>query len=95
MLFVKICGITRLEDALLAAELGADAIGFVFFEKSPRYISLETARHISDNLPSHVARVGVFVNPDPTQVEQACSVANLNALQLHGVLSPSHVNKFA
>ena len=64
MIPAKICGLTRVEDALLAVELGAAAVGFVFYPKSRRYIEASAASRISAQLPSHVARVGVFVNPD-------------------------------
>ena len=64
MTWVKICGMTNLEDALVAVEVGADAVGFVFYEKSPRYISVETARAIVEKLPESVEKIGVFVDPD-------------------------------
>jgi len=63
MTWVKICGMTNLEDALLAVEAGADAVGFVFYEKSPRNVSVETAREIVRNLPESVEKVGGFVEP--------------------------------
>ena len=63
MTWVKICGMTNLEDALVAVDAGADAVGFVFHEKSPRYVSVETAREIVRNLPEDVEKVGVFVDP--------------------------------
>ncbi len=85
MLRVKICGITRAEDALMAAELGADGIGFVFFDKSPRYVSPEAAAEISLSLPPHVAQVGVFVDPAPSQVSAIMSTVCLHAVQLHGL----------
>ena len=62
MTWVKICGMTNLEDALTAVEAGADAVGFVFYEKSPRNISVEAAREIVGKLPEGVEKVGVFVN---------------------------------
>src|SRR5579864_2864144 len=61
MTWVKICGMTNLEDALVAVEAGADAVGFVFYEKSPRCVSVETAREIVKELPGRVEKVGVFV----------------------------------
>jgi phosphoribosylanthranilate isomerase len=91
MTWVKICGITNIEDALTAVEAGADALGFVFYEKSPRNISWETARSIVRELPAGVEKVGVFVN----QVEDSlCDVADkvgLNAIQLHGDNEDPHV----
>jgi phosphoribosylanthranilate isomerase len=64
MTWVKICGMTNLEDALVAVDAGADAVGFVFYEKSPRCVSVETAREIVAKLPESVEKVGVFVGPD-------------------------------
>lgn len=64
MTWVKICGMTNLEDALVAVDAGADAVGFVFYEKSPRNVSVETAREIVEKLPESVEKIGVFVDPD-------------------------------
>ena len=63
MTWVKICGMTNLEDALVAVEAGADAVGFVFYEKSPRCVSVEAAREIVEKLPESVEKIGVFVGP--------------------------------
>jgi len=84
MIPVKICGITRVEDALLAIELGAAAIGLVFYPKSPRCLEAGTAGLISERLPSHVARVGVFVNPDLESMRLIAKNARLTHIQLHG-----------
>ncbi len=84
MIPAKICGITRAEDALLAAELGAAAIGFVFYPKSPRYIEASVAARISAQLPSHLARVGVFVNSDLEFLSFTAKCACLTHFQLHG-----------
>jgi phosphoribosylanthranilate isomerase len=81
---VKICGIRRLEDALLACELGADAIGFVFWPDSPRFIDPHRARAIVSRLPPFVTPVGVFVNQDADHVSAVAGVAKLGAVQLHG-----------
>ena len=81
---VKICGITREKDAALACELGADAIGFIFYEKSPRAIGFEAAAAIAARLPAHVARIGVFVEPTIEYAQTAISEAGLTAVQLHG-----------
>jgi phosphoribosylanthranilate isomerase len=89
MIPAKICGITRLEDALLAAELGAAAIGFVFYPRSPRYIEASAAGRISEQLPQLMARVGVFVNPDPETMMRTAEMAHLTHVQLHG--DESHV----
>ena len=72
---VKICGITSVPDALVAAEAGADMIGLMFYDGSPRHISLATAVEISRALPPFVLRVGVFVNPEEAQVMEAISAA--------------------
>lgn len=84
MIPAKICGITRLEDALAAAELGAAAVGFVFYARSPRCLDAAKAAHISAKLPSHVARVGVFVNPDLQTLISIAKNAGLTHIQLHG-----------
>lgn len=89
MIPAKICGITRREDALLAAELGAAAIGFVFYPKSPRYIEASVAGRMSAQLPAHLARVGVFVNADLEFLLFAAKNAKLTHLQLHGQESAS------
>jgi phosphoribosylanthranilate isomerase len=81
---VKICGITNIEDAMVAAEAGAQAIGFMFYEASPRCVALETAEWIARRLPLHVMRVGVFVNPEPDFVASAMMRCALNMLQFHG-----------
>jgi phosphoribosylanthranilate isomerase len=80
---VKMCGTTRLEDALFAVEQGVDALGFIFFEKSPRNIDIDRARQIIVELPPFVDRVGVFVNA-PIEKILAAAKAGLSVLQLHG-----------
>lgn len=88
-MLVKICGITNLEDALESVAAGAGALGFNFYRPSPRYIEPETARAITDRLPSNILKVGVFVNePSPDVVEEIAGQAGVNALQLHGDESP-------
>jgi len=84
MTWVKICGMTNLEDALVAVEAGADAVGFVFYEKSPRCVTVETAREIVEKLPESVEKVGVFVNESPEHVSELLNGARLTAAQLHG-----------
>lgn len=86
---VKICGLTRLEDAELAVELGADAVGFIFWSQSPRAVTVDRAAAIARALPAFVARVGVFVNPDPDEVRRIASDVGLSAAQLHGDESPA------
>lgn len=91
MAFVKICGITNLEDALLSVAAGADALGFNFYRPSPRYIEPSAAREIIDNLPENVLAVGVFVNErTPEMVERIASDAGVGAMQLHGDESPDY-----
>ncbi|MGH7493394.1 MAG: phosphoribosylanthranilate isomerase [bacterium] len=88
MLPVKICGITRLDDALLAADLGASALGFVFYPKSPRCVDADTVRLIGEHMPPAVARVGVFVNPDPESLLFTARLAQLTHVQLCGEEEP-------
>ena len=90
---VKICGITNIEDALLCCEYGVDAIGFIFYEKSKRYISFERAESISEQLPPFVFKVGVFVNEETEKVNRAAKQIGLNAIQLHGNESPEYIEK--
>jgi len=85
---VKICGLTRLEDALLAVSLGAHALGFIFFKKSPRYVSPEVARNIIQSLPPFVQTVGVFVNEKAEVIRKTAQFCGLNLIQLHGNESP-------
>jgi phosphoribosylanthranilate isomerase len=81
---VKICGITRIEDAVVASDLGAFALGFVFWPQSPRCIGEEAARAIVDSLPAEVLKVGVFVNQPLDDVRRITAAASLNVVQLHG-----------
>jgi phosphoribosylanthranilate isomerase len=80
---VKICGITNLEDALIAIESGADALGFVFYEKSPRYISPEKAAKIVKQLPPFIERVGLFVNCDAREVNRIYHDTQMSLAQIH------------
>ncbi|OGF49507.1 MAG: N-(5'-phosphoribosyl)anthranilate isomerase [Candidatus Firestonebacteria bacterium RIFOXYA2_FULL_40_8] len=80
---IKICGITNLEDALFAADLGANAVGFVF-AKSPRQVKPEQVRKIIEKLPPFIAKVGVFVNEVPSHVAKIAKEAGLTSVQLHG-----------
>jgi len=81
---IKICGITRVEDAVAAAGYGADAIGLNFYEKSSRYVKPDQAALISDALPAGVCRVGVFVNSPVEDVARIAETAQLDVIQLHG-----------
>jgi phosphoribosylanthranilate isomerase len=91
---VKICGITQLDDALAAAEAGADALGFNFYPKSPRYLSLGKAAAILKKLPPFVGRVGVFVNPTQAEVERALGSMRLDWLQFSGDEDFDFVSRF-
>jgi phosphoribosylanthranilate isomerase len=91
---VKICGITRLEDAMAAVRYGADAIGFILWPQSERYILPEAVSQIIKHLPPFVHTVGVYVNPEKSWVEETCRVAGLSLLQFHGDEPPDFCNQF-
>jgi phosphoribosylanthranilate isomerase len=84
MTWIKICGMTNLEDALTALEAGADAVGFVFHGKSPRNITVEAAREIVEKLPEGVEKVGVFVDLESEGIREIVLKVGLTAVQLHG-----------
>ncbi|MBN4076948.1 phosphoribosylanthranilate isomerase [Mariprofundus ferrooxydans] len=85
---IKICGITRLEDALEASKLGVDAVGFVFYNKSPRYIDPQKAASIIRQLPPFVSAVGLFVNPSQDAIAEVLQTVPLGVIQLHGDETP-------
>jgi phosphoribosylanthranilate isomerase len=91
---VKICGITRVEDALEAARLGADALGFVFHPASPRFVSTARAAEIVAALPPFVTSVGLFVNADAALVESVLGEIPLDLLQFHGAETPLECARF-
>ena len=91
---VKICGITRLEDALIAIEAGADALGFVFYEPSPRYVSSEKAAEIIEQLPAFVTTTALFVNETAEKIDRICDETRIDLLQFHGDESPEFCNRF-
>lgn len=89
MVKVKVCGITRVDDALLASDLGASAVGFVFWPRSPRHVAPAEARAIAARLPGDVAPVGVFVDPSAGEVRRVVEEVGLAAVQLHGDEPPA------
>ena len=93
MVRVKICGITNLEDALAAVEFGADALGFNFYQRSPRYIAPAAAREIISRLPKGVMNVGVFVNSSLAEVDHIYGMSSVVYVQLHGDETPQFVDK--
>ena len=84
MVKVKICGITNIEDARLAVDLGAEMLGFNFYEKSPRYIAPQEARRVIDDLPETVENIGVFVNMEYYRIDEYVDLVGLDGVQLHG-----------
>jgi phosphoribosylanthranilate isomerase len=90
MVLVKVCGITNFDDALAAVEAGADALGFNFYARSPRYVAPDAAQAIINRLPAEVLTVGVFVNEDLDAIRRIASTAGVSALQLHGDESPEY-----
>ena len=90
---VKICGITRVQDALRCAEFGADAIGCVFYPKSPRHLSLDLARDICASVPDHVKTVGVFVDETFSHIMRHVEYCRLASVQLHGREGPELVRR--
>ena len=91
---VKICGMTRLEDALFAAQAGADALGLVFYEKSPRHVSTAQAASICRALPPFITRVGLFVDASAEIVEEVLHTVPLDLLQFHGDETPAYCAQF-
>jgi phosphoribosylanthranilate isomerase len=91
---VKICGITRFQDLHAACEAGADALGFVFYEKSPRHVTIATAAALVRELPPFVQSVGLFVNAEPAFIEQALNEVPLDLLQFHGDETPAECVRF-
>jgi len=86
---LKICGITRTEDAMSAVQCGADALGFVFYAKSPRFITPQSAQHIISQLPPFVVTVGLFVNASQHEIDTVLQHCSLDVIQLHGDETPA------
>lgn len=94
MTAIKICGITRAQDALAAARYGANAIGFVFYARSPRHVGAAQAAELMRVLPPFVMSVGLFVDAAPDEVRQTLSSVRLDLLQFHGDESPAYCRQF-
>ncbi|MCE7915513.1 MAG: phosphoribosylanthranilate isomerase [Nitrosomonas sp. PRO4] len=92
---VKVCGITRYQDAMAAVRSGVDAIGFVFWPQSTRYIDPDSAYLIASRIPPFVCTVGVYVNPDISWVEKTARTVKLNLLQFHGDETPEFCDQFS
>ncbi|NOT64494.1 MAG: phosphoribosylanthranilate isomerase [Methylotenera sp.] len=92
---VKICGITRTEDALTAVAQGADAIGLVFFDSSPRNVSISLAAEIASQIPAFVTVVGLFVNAEPHFIKEVISKVKLDLLQFHGDETPTECASYS
>ena len=92
---VKICGITRVEDALAATRFGVDAIGLMFYAESPRAVSPEQARRITAALPPFVSTVGLFVDASSQDVMEISAMLGLSVLQFHGEETPAYCHQFA
>lgn len=90
---VKICGITNLEDAKLAVDLGADMLGFNFYDRSPRYVDPRSAREMIDTLPNGILNVGIFVGKSIGEVLEIERVSGIRAIQLHGFESPEYISE--
>jgi phosphoribosylanthranilate isomerase len=89
---VKICGITNIDDALLCESLGADALGFIFYKKSKRFVEPEVVGEIISNLSPFIVKVGVFVNSSPDEINKIANEVKLSAVQLHGDEEPEIIS---
>ena len=92
MAYVKICGLTNYDDAMYACEAGADALGFVFYEKSPRFISYENCAKIIEKLPPFVTKLGLFVEHSKEQIEQNAKLSGIDIAQIHFDVSEEFLN---
>lgn len=90
----KICGITNIEDALVASQCGAVALGFIFYPESPRYIKPEDAKIIINSLPNNLVSVGIFVNEKADKIKKTVDYCSLDMIQLHGDESPAYCRQF-
>jgi phosphoribosylanthranilate isomerase len=94
MIDVKVCGITNLEDALVACECGVDALGFILYPQTPRYITPDRAREIIKALPGRIKKVGVFVNQNAGDVQELEAFCGFDFLQFHGDETPEYCGEF-
>jgi len=94
MVKVKVCGITNLDDAKACVKYGCDALGFVFYKKSPRYIQPEEAKNIIQDLPKNIIKIGVFVNEKEKRIRQIAKLCKLDMLQFHGNESAGFCKRF-
>ena len=92
---IKICGVTNANDAGACVELGADMIGFNFYQASPRYVEPTIVRQIVNTLPAGTSAVGVFVDADPEEIRKVAQIAGLRGVQLHGHATPEACNELA
>ena len=90
---IKVCGMTSLEDTLVAVEAGADAVGFIFYKKSPRSVTIKTVCEIVDELPPFVDAIGIFVNESAEQINKIADRCKLDRVQLHGDETPAFCKK--
>ena len=90
---IKVCGMTSLEDTLVAVEAGVDAVGFIFYKKSPRLVTIKTVCEIVDELPPFVDAIGIFVNESAEQINKIADRCKLDRVQLHGDETPAFCKK--